>query len=124
MIACGSRMRCLWLADVPPAARGRAVRASLAPLAYLVPLAPRAACSRTINKVRLHVLTGQEFFPDLISAPFHQGLTVVFAVATGLSVLAALASLLGVIITAASMQDRDGAAVAVESPPCAVTSAT
>ena len=41
-----------------------------------------------------HVLTGQEFFPDLISVPFHQGLTVVFAVATGLSVLAALASLL------------------------------
>jgi MFS family permease len=41
-----------------------------------------------------HVLTGQEFFPDLISAPFHQGLTVVFAVAAGLSVLAALASLL------------------------------
>ena len=41
-----------------------------------------------------HILTGQEFFPDLISAPFHQGLTVVFAVATGLSVLAALASLL------------------------------
>jgi len=41
-----------------------------------------------------HVLTGREFFPNLISAPFHQGLTVVFAVATGLSVLAALASLL------------------------------
>ncbi len=41
-----------------------------------------------------HVLTGREFFPDLISAPFHQGLTIVFAVAAGLSVLAALASLL------------------------------
>ena len=41
-----------------------------------------------------HVLTGREFFPDLISAPFHQGLTVVFAVAASLSVLAALASLL------------------------------
>jgi hypothetical protein len=40
------------------------------------------------------VLTGRQFFPHLISAPFHQGLTVVFAVATGLAVLAALASLL------------------------------
>ena len=40
------------------------------------------------------VLTGREFFPDLISAPFHHGLTVVFAVAAGLSVLAAFASLL------------------------------
>jgi len=40
------------------------------------------------------VLTGREFFPHLISAPFHHGLTVVFAVAAGLSVLAAFASLL------------------------------
>jgi len=40
------------------------------------------------------VLTGREFFPQLISAPFHQGLTVVFAVAAGLAVLAGLASLL------------------------------
>jgi hypothetical protein len=36
-------------------------------------------------------LTGREFFPHLISAPFHQGLTVVSA---GLAVFAALASLL------------------------------
>jgi MFS family permease len=40
------------------------------------------------------VLTGREFFPDLISGPFHQGLVVVFAVAAALSVLAGLASLL------------------------------
>ncbi len=38
------------------------------------------------------VLTGREFFPDLISAPFHHGLMVVFAVAAGLAVLAAFAS--------------------------------
>jgi MFS family permease len=40
------------------------------------------------------VLTGRTFFPHLISGPFHQGLSVVFAVAIALSVLAALASLL------------------------------
>jgi MFS family permease len=40
------------------------------------------------------VLTGQTFFPQLISGPFHQGLSVVFAVAIALAVLAALASLL------------------------------
>ncbi len=40
------------------------------------------------------VLTGRQFFPDLISGPFHQGLVVVFTVAAALSVLAALASLL------------------------------
>jgi MFS family permease len=45
-----------------------------------------AAAQRTV--------TGKEFFPDLISGPFHQGLVIVFAVAAGLSALAALASLL------------------------------
>src|ERR1022692_1333337 len=39
-------------------------------------------------------ITGREFFPDLISGPFHQGLVVVFAVAAGLAGLAAVASLL------------------------------
>ena len=39
-------------------------------------------------------LTGREFFPNLISGPFHQGMVVVFAVAAGLAVFAALASLL------------------------------
>ena len=40
------------------------------------------------------VLTGREFFPQLISQPFHNGLTVVFAVAAGLAALAGVASLL------------------------------
>jgi MFS family permease len=40
------------------------------------------------------ILTGREFFPNLISAPFHDGLTVVFAVAAGLAVLGALSSLM------------------------------
>ncbi len=40
------------------------------------------------------VLTGHEFFPHLISGPFHDGLMVVFTVAAVLSVLAAFASLL------------------------------
>jgi MFS family permease len=40
------------------------------------------------------VLTGRVFFPGLISGPFHHGLTVVFATATGLAVVAGLASLL------------------------------
>ena len=40
------------------------------------------------------VLTGREYFPQLISGPFHQGLVVVFIAAAALSVVAALASLL------------------------------
>jgi MFS family permease len=39
-------------------------------------------------------LTGRAFFPHLISAPFHDGLVVVFATAAALSLVAALASLL------------------------------
>jgi len=40
------------------------------------------------------VLTGREFFPQLIQGPFHNGLIVVFTAATILSVLGAFASLL------------------------------
>ncbi|MGH2513894.1 MAG: MFS transporter, partial [Candidatus Limnocylindrales bacterium] len=38
------------------------------------------------------ILTGKDFFPQLISAPFHQGLTIVFLAAAAMSVVAALAS--------------------------------
>jgi len=40
------------------------------------------------------VLTGRQFFPDLISAPFHQGLVTVFTAAAVMSVTGALVSLL------------------------------
>jgi hypothetical protein len=40
------------------------------------------------------VLTGRQFFPALISAPFHQGLVIVFTAAAIMSVLGALVSLL------------------------------
>jgi MFS family permease len=48
----------------------------------------------SLSEASQRVLTGREFFPDLISGPFHQGLVIVFAVAAALSVLAGLASLL------------------------------
>jgi MFS family permease len=48
----------------------------------------------TLPATSRQVLTGREFFPNLISAPFHHGLVVVFVVAAALSVLAGLASLL------------------------------
>ena len=38
------------------------------------------------------VLTGKSFFPHLLSAPFHSGLTVVFSVSAGLAVISAAAS--------------------------------
>ncbi len=40
------------------------------------------------------VLTGKQFFPDLISAPFHHGLVIVFTAAAIMSVTGAVVSLL------------------------------
>ncbi|MFI6356230.1 MFS transporter [Streptomyces sp. NPDC050743] len=39
-------------------------------------------------------LTGHTFFPELVSGPFHHGLTIVFAVAAGMALVSALASAL------------------------------
>jgi NAD/NADP transhydrogenase alpha subunit len=38
------------------------------------------------------LLTGQKFFPGLISQPFHHGLVIVFSMAIGVLVIAAIAS--------------------------------
>lgn len=40
------------------------------------------------------MLTGRQFFPELISGPFQHGLSVVFGVSAALAAVAALASLL------------------------------
>jgi EmrB/QacA subfamily drug resistance transporter len=40
-----------------------------------------------------NTLTGREFFPDLISQPFHHGLVIVFSAAIAMSVIGAVASL-------------------------------
>jgi len=55
----------------------------LAPSGVLAHLPPENAAT----------ITGREFFPDLISGPFHQGLTVVFGVSVILALLAGIASL-------------------------------
>ena len=56
-------------------------------------LASRGALT-ALSAAHQRVLTGRQFFPELLSGPFHQGLSVVLVVATALSALAALASLL------------------------------
>ena len=50
-----------------------------------------------LNSLSSHgvaTITGKTFFPNLISSPFHHGLTIVFATAAGMALLAALASLM------------------------------
>jgi hypothetical protein len=42
--------------------------------------------------VNADVLTGKEFFPDLISGPFHSGLVVVFIAAAVMMAIGAAAS--------------------------------
>jgi hypothetical protein len=42
--------------------------------------------------VNADVLTGQTFFPHLITEPFHSGLVVVFAAAAVMMVIGAIAS--------------------------------
>jgi MFS family permease len=55
------------------------------------------APSGTLAKLPAHnaaVLTGKQFFPNLISAPFHHGLVIVFTAAAIMAVTGALVSLL------------------------------
>ena len=41
----------------------------------------------------VHVLTGKQFFPQLISGPFHHGLVIVFTMAAVVLVIAAILAL-------------------------------
>ncbi len=42
----------------------------------------------------VQILTGKEFFPHLISQPFHHGLVVVFSAAALMAVIAAVVSVM------------------------------
>ncbi len=48
-----------------------------------------------LSPANIGALTGHEFFPQLISGPFHDGLVVVFVAAAIMSVIAAIASFMG-----------------------------
>ncbi|MFI6018400.1 MFS transporter [Streptomyces sp. NPDC051287] len=47
-----------------------------------------------VTSAQRSVLTGHTFFPQLVSGPFHHGLTVVFGVAAGMALVSAVASAL------------------------------
>jgi MFS family permease len=76
---------------LPPVSSLFASMLGVNPLQHL--LAPSGVLSR-LPLAAQQTITGREFFPSLISEPFHHGLIVVFAMSAGLSVLAGLASLL------------------------------
>jgi len=56
-------------------------------------LAPTGVLA-TLPAHNIATLTGSRFFPELISGPFHQGLTIVFTAAAVMAAVAALASVL------------------------------
>jgi hypothetical protein len=61
------------------------------PVHYL--LSQHGALS-SLTQANRNLLTGRQFFPNLISGPFHDGLVLVFAVSAALGVIAAIVSLL------------------------------
>lgn len=75
---------------LPPVSTLFAAVLGVNPLEHL--LAPSGALAQLSPENRA-VITGREFFPSLISGPFHQGLTVVFGASIALAALAAFASL-------------------------------
>ncbi len=79
------------IGSLPPVSSLFAAVLGVNPVQHL--LAVRGVLSQLPAASR-QVLTGRTFFPSLISGPFHHGLTIVFAVATALAVVAGLASLL------------------------------
>jgi EmrB/QacA subfamily drug resistance transporter len=81
------------IGNLPPVSSLFAAFLGVNPLEHL--LGPTGTGTlATLPAANQRVLTGREFFPNLISGPFHHGLIVVFSSAVVLSVLAALASLL------------------------------
>jgi hypothetical protein len=79
------------ISSLPPVSSLFAAVLGVNPVQHL--LATNGALS-SLSAANQQALTGREFFPNLLSGPFHQGLIIVFAVAAGLGLLAALASLL------------------------------
>ena len=77
--------------SLPPVASLFAAVLGVNPVQHV--LAAHGALS-SLSAAHQRVITGRQFFPELISGPFHNGLSVVLLVATALSMLAALASLL------------------------------
>ena len=102
------------IAALPPVSSLFASVLGVNPIGHL--LAPTGVLARLPAASRAE-LTGREFFPSLLSGPFHTGLIVVFGVSAALSVLAGLASLLR------GGRAADGPAVPVRGPEHAGRSA-
>jgi MFS family permease len=79
------------VAHLPPVSTLFAAFLGKSPIQHL--LAPTGVLPH-LPAHNLATLTGTRFFPQVISAPFHHGLTVVFTAAAAMAAIAALASVL------------------------------
>jgi nicotinamidase-related amidase/MFS family permease len=77
--------------SLPPVSSLFAAQLGVNPIQHL--LQPSGALTH-LTAAQQQTLTGREFFPNLISGPFHSGLVVVFAFGAVLAFLAAIACLL------------------------------
>ncbi len=77
------------VAALPPVSSLFAAFLGINPLEHL--LAPSGVLSH-LSATQRETLTGTTFFPQLIAAPFHHGLTAVFTLAIALSLFGAVAS--------------------------------
>jgi len=80
------------IANVPPVGSLFAAFLGYNPIATL--LGPTGILAQ-LPKTDAAALTGKEFFPNLISGPFHDGLVIVFLAAAIMSVIGAVASFVG-----------------------------
>jgi len=101
------------IGNLPPVSSLFAAMLGVNPVHYL--LAQQGALS-SLTQANQKLLTGREFFPNLISGPFHNGLVLVFAVSAALGLIAAVVSLMrGSGQPAAEAADHPTAAAGVRS---------
>jgi MFS family permease len=79
------------LANLPPVSTLFAAFLGSNPVGHLL---GSAGLTQSLPPQNLGLLTGKEFFPQLISAPFHQGLVIVFGAAAVMALVSAFASAL------------------------------
>jgi MFS family permease len=79
------------VASLPPVSTLFATFLGNNPISHL--LAPSGVLN-TLPAHNVQALTGNEFFPQLVSGPFHHGLVIVFSAAAIMAVVAAIASVL------------------------------
>jgi hypothetical protein len=77
------------VASLPPVSSLFASVLGVNPLQHLL---SAAGALSSLPAAAQRVITGREFFPQLISAPFEHGLTIVFSVSAGLAFISAIAS--------------------------------